>query len=269
MSVRRMLPLRLTLLFMLLVLPLAAQSSPAGGVTGRVVDTTNGAPLADAVVRLVGTPFDIRTDADGRFTLRVPPGQYTAVVDHPGHEPVTEIWWLGAELLDITVALEPRVFEVDTVRARVDPRGLSTRVRAWTGEAPIVWDEKALENSGAGNVADFLIRQLSLVRTPCPTSARVSAAFDVSRDDFDECVRIRGSVRRVCVAMDDAALPGGLAVLANYRPTDLARVSAFRGGEFVLIYTRQFLHNSKYYRFRPLPPAAQMAAFCPPRPPLP
>jgi hypothetical protein len=257
---------------MLFALPSAAraQTSSAGGVTGRVVDTKSGAPLADAVVRLVRTPYDTRTDADGRFTLHVPPGQYTAVVDHPAHEPATEIWWLGSELLSITVALEPREFALDTVRASSrDPRDLSIRVKTWSGEAPIVWDEEALENSGSGSVAEFLIRQLRLVRTPCRSSSTAPLMFDAWRDDFDECVRIRGSVRNVCVAMDDAALPGGLAVLANYRPADLARISAFRGGEFVLIYTKQFFHNAKYYRFRPLPPAAQMAAFCPVNPPRP
>lgn len=267
-----MLPLRPALIAAVLVaLPFAAraQTSPAGGVTGRVVDTKSGAPLADAVVRLVRTPYDARTDAEGRFTLHVPPGQYTAVVDHPEHEPVTETWWLGSGLLTITVALQPREVVLDTLRASTDPRGLSVRVKTWTGEAPIVWDEEALANSGSGSVAEFLIRQLRLVRTPCRNSSTAPAMFEAWRDDFDECVRIRGSVRNVCVAMDDAALPGGLAVLASYRPADLARVSAFRGGEFVMIYTKQFFHNAKYYRFRPLPPAAQMAAFCPIDPPRP
>ena len=54
----------------------------AGVLTGRVVSTENGAPIADARVFISGTPVELRTDEDGRFEAEVPVGQYAVSVLH-------------------------------------------------------------------------------------------------------------------------------------------------------------------------------------------
>src|SRR5207237_7177935 len=54
--------------------PSAAQS---GSISGTVTDSITGAPVADAVVTVVGTAFTAKTGADGRFTITgVPAGSY-------------------------------------------------------------------------------------------------------------------------------------------------------------------------------------------------
>jgi hypothetical protein len=53
-----------------------------GTVTGRV--TRSGKPLLGTQVRLVGTPFQVAVDRDGRFRFdSVPPGLHAIVAEHP------------------------------------------------------------------------------------------------------------------------------------------------------------------------------------------
>ena len=64
----------------------AAQS---GSIAGTVKDSTTGAPVADALVTVVGTAFTAKTGADGRFTiLAVPPGSYRVRVRMLGYTAV-------------------------------------------------------------------------------------------------------------------------------------------------------------------------------------
>src|SRR5256885_3419137 len=49
----------------------------SGSISGTVKDSPTGAPVADAVVSVVGTAFTAKTGADGRFTITgVPAGSY-------------------------------------------------------------------------------------------------------------------------------------------------------------------------------------------------
>ncbi len=69
--------------------PLFAQE-PTGRVTGRVVDAAQGAPIAGAVVELVGTatPHRTSTALDGRFTfVNVPAGEVGVRVRMIGYGP--------------------------------------------------------------------------------------------------------------------------------------------------------------------------------------
>jgi hypothetical protein len=63
-----------------LALPAAAPAQEPGGaagtIAGIVLDAATGDPLIDAGVEVVGTGRSARTDLDGRFSLRLPPGTY-------------------------------------------------------------------------------------------------------------------------------------------------------------------------------------------------
>lgn len=244
-----------------LAIPLRAQAL-GSGAAGQVVDAATGAPLAEALIEIEGSRHQTWTDAAGRFAISLPPGQYRALIRHIGYQPTSEGWWVSDGILSVTIALEQRPITLrplDVVGDR-DEKGLPTRIGLGEGlgeEAPEVWTEDDLGRSGTMSVADFILGRLSLVRVPCRNDA-----IGTRVDDAYDCVRIRGQPRRVCVSMDESALPGGLSVLANYRPRDLARVMAFRGGEFVMIYTKDFAYHAKSRDWRPVPPATQMNAYC-------
>lgn len=57
-----------------------AEASPVaaapGTLAGRVVNSEDGKPIANARIFIAGTPVDARTDADGRYEIRVPAGVY-------------------------------------------------------------------------------------------------------------------------------------------------------------------------------------------------
>ena len=49
-----------------------------GTLQGKVVRSTNGTPIPNALVRLVNTPYECHTDSQGQYQLaNVPVGTYT------------------------------------------------------------------------------------------------------------------------------------------------------------------------------------------------
>ncbi len=67
-------------------------------------------PLADASLFVDGAPTPATVDAEGRFTLEVPPGKHTVEVRAPGHRPRTFEETLAAEQrLEVIYRLEPGV----------------------------------------------------------------------------------------------------------------------------------------------------------------
>lgn len=68
-------------------LPLRAQTTGGGTVTGIVIDSTTGKFLEGAEITVDGTNVRTTTEREGRFTLRdVPAGQQKVVVSYPGME---------------------------------------------------------------------------------------------------------------------------------------------------------------------------------------
>src|SRR5207249_3574585 len=58
-------------------------SPPQGTISGVVTDCATGAPLSRALVS-VGNGFSGATDANGRYTIVLPPGSYTVSASAPG-----------------------------------------------------------------------------------------------------------------------------------------------------------------------------------------
>ena len=73
--------------------PALALAQQQATITGRVVATNNGQPLAESRVYLVGTNVVASTNTDGRYTLRTAPGQFEVRVIRVGYaeqkKPVT------------------------------------------------------------------------------------------------------------------------------------------------------------------------------------
>lgn len=61
-----------------------APLSAAAVVTGRVLDATNGAPIAGAEVHVDGKPLGLATDENGRFSAEVAGGDRLFTFKHAG-----------------------------------------------------------------------------------------------------------------------------------------------------------------------------------------
>jgi len=98
----------LAVLLVVLRIPAAAQSSGSGTITGTLFDSSNGQPVRNAIVEVVGGGQKTVTGTDGRYTLTAQPGTYKLRVTAPSY--------LTAEL-DGVVVRENESTEASTVLA--------------------------------------------------------------------------------------------------------------------------------------------------------
>jgi hypothetical protein len=88
-------------------------AGPPGALTGRITSSEDGKPIAGARVYVAGTPLDIVTDAEGRYTVPISAGSYSLSVLAPNYSPIT--------LYDIAVAPgEPTERPIELVPAGLD-----------------------------------------------------------------------------------------------------------------------------------------------------
>src|ERR1700689_5190978 len=72
-------------------------------ISGVVLDDKGG-PLSGATVRVAGSSKGVNTDADGKFTLSVPPGATALTISYVGYDPQEVSLRNGG---DIRVSLNP------------------------------------------------------------------------------------------------------------------------------------------------------------------
>ncbi len=63
------------------------QAGESGTVSGTVLDKSNGDPMIDAGIEVVGTKVTARTDVDGKFKVKLPPGTYQIRIFAPFYQP--------------------------------------------------------------------------------------------------------------------------------------------------------------------------------------
>lgn len=116
------------------VVTVAADVVP-GTLRGRIVSVEDGKPVANARVFVSGSTQSVRTDADGRYTLELPPGIYALSVVHPRYT--------TRSVADLAVASE-QVAEADV---ELTPSGLEL--------AEFVVSAPHIEGSVAGVLAEL------------------------------------------------------------------------------------------------------------------
>ncbi len=68
--------------------PAPAAAGPVGTVAGTILDKTSGDPIIEAGVEVVGHNVKTRTDLDGKFTIKLPPGSYQLRIFAPLYQGV-------------------------------------------------------------------------------------------------------------------------------------------------------------------------------------
>jgi iron complex outermembrane recepter protein len=148
------------LALLLLANPLtAATAHPVGdtqhSLQGQVVAADATArPVSGALVTLVEAQRRVLTDRAGRFHFaNLPPGTYRLQVRSPGFQARERTVSVGAatEVAQLTIALEPAVFEVDEVIATASPLGSPSGY-----QAAQAFGREALQRRAATSLGEML-----------------------------------------------------------------------------------------------------------------
>ncbi len=238
----------------------AVQSRDAPGraflpvaLTGQVIDTYRGMPVAGAAVRVEGAEradgsalVDV-TDASGRFAIAdVPPGPNPVLVSRLGYVDLAQVLDVReGQFVEIAVIPKPVVLEgievyVDRLESRI--RGLSA--------ATLAFDEAALKTSPDLSVAQYLDSRPGLEFVPCFANGSSGGVFAQRRD----CLRARGGMPiRPRIYVDDAPGFGGVRELASLPSREVYRVEVIRGCGQIRVYTIAYVEGAAAHP-RPLPP---------------
>jgi hypothetical protein len=83
-----------------------------------VVESSNGEPIIEAQVAVVGTKYKALTDLDGNYRIELPPGTYDLRVFYEAHKPrrVQKAAVTKGQTLRVDVSLEPESAEPEPVR---------------------------------------------------------------------------------------------------------------------------------------------------------
>lgn len=122
----------LLLFFCLFTGPAAAEES-LGTIAGVVIDGASGDPLIDAGVEVIGQKRTVRTDIDGRFTVKLVPGTYELRIFAPLYQGtrLQNVRVIGNQVTSVSANLKPEgkaAEQVVEVVARADRAAEATQL---------------------------------------------------------------------------------------------------------------------------------------------
>jgi len=227
----------------------AAPETPAvtpvkgGGVIKGEVTATYGDPLPGAKVEVKGTPIAARTNANGEFTLAVPPGPHTVVATAEGFvngtmsvsvtegAPATANFKLDVDLMHaedivVTAQVPDRKIRSSTAITTMDSKEIQARAPQNTADVMRVVPGFYVESSGGevgnnlfvrGLPADGSYRYVSMMEDGMPVYDSTELFF-VNADIFfrlDENLDHMEAVRGGSSALYGSNAPGGVVNFIN------------------------------------------------------
>ena len=111
------------LLSLLLTLPASAVGQGTGRITGRVLDVSNGQPLASAQVFVDGGAIGTITDLNGRYVLSdVPVGTVSVIAQLIGYatKTVTDVAVDGSNVVTLDITLSEAAVELEGITISAD-----------------------------------------------------------------------------------------------------------------------------------------------------
>jgi Carboxypeptidase regulatory-like domain len=153
----------------------SATPQRAVGVVDGVVTDTGLAPVADAIVTIVGQELRVVTGANGRFRIvSVPAGPYALLLRRIGYEPTTaRIVVAEHDTLRLSFALQPATATLDTVTVAarsVSPRLAEFYERRKVGPGQFLTQDE-IEKQNAVRASDLFGRFLGLRLNPGGSAA--------------------------------------------------------------------------------------------------
>jgi len=204
-----------TLLVLVFVgtVPLCAQDLR---VAGSVTDRETGAPLAGAVVRVVGAGLRTAADARGRFELTLPEGRQVVAVACTGYRGEERTVVADRSLRRLDFALFAEVQEIDEVVVT------GTGTEHYLKSAPVqteVISSQMLKGYSGGGFSDIL--------------AGLSPSFDFAQSDMGAGMSMGGLGNSyILILVDGKRLHGDLGGrndLGMIDPNDIERIEIVKG----------------------------------------
>jgi hypothetical protein len=215
---------------------LSAQATPGRSpiiLTGQIVDEKSGNAMRGAIVDVQPARRQVIADSDGRFQLRLRPGDYVVTASLLGFGAQQRVISLvpgEQEPLIFRLEPEPQVLERITVIAnRLERRRRAIPV------ASRVWTRDQLRT--AVNLDQFFRGGAMITRVGCPQR---SASFILGDQD---CIYRRGQAVAPRLFIDDRPAFGGFSELAMYSPVEVNRMEVYGGGTMIRMYTDHYVES--------------------------
>jgi outer membrane receptor protein involved in Fe transport len=175
----------------------AAPSGAAGTVAGIVIDKRTGGPIAGADLELVGTGAKVRSDIDGRYTIRAAPGAYALRVSAVGYQ--------RARLTGVAVTSGTTT----TVDASLEPLGTaSVEVIEVVAEADTATEETQLLLRKKADVLSDTISAEVMKKTPGSAAADLVKRAPAVTVKDNKFLFVRGlSERYTAATLNGSKLP--------------------------------------------------------------
>jgi outer membrane receptor protein involved in Fe transport len=200
--VRRIVVTALVCLLTLAVTTRAQDAAPAAGqtgtITGKVIDKGSGDPIIEAGVEVVGTGKTVRTDLDGVYSVKVPPGTYELRFFAP--------LFGGQRIKNVTVKAG-EVARVDTSMAGTTA-GAGVEVVEVVAEADKAAETTQLTKRRQANVVSETVSAEAIKRTPDSHAGEVVQRVPAVTVRDDKFIFVRGLNERYSSALlDGSQLP--------------------------------------------------------------
>jgi len=219
--------------------PAAAQRA---SVSGQVIDTHSGQPVAHAAVHVGNNRTTVVADAQGRFTVdHLRPGSRAIWAEAPGYSARMGL----VEIPDgpVQVRVEMQGDPVRLATLEVTTSRFDRRARAFAGSVR-VFTQADLASMWYPNVAQLLDSRARVAATLCPGYSSFGRL---------DCVYTRGSTAQSRIYVDEAPWLGGQETLMDLHLPSIARVEVYGGGRQVRVYTRQFMNWASKRPYVPTP----------------
>jgi hypothetical protein len=208
--------------------PAAAQRA---SVSGQVIDTRSGQPVAHAAVHVGDNRTTTVADAQGRFVLdHLRAGSRAIWAEAPGYSAKMGLVEIPSGPVQVTVEMQSdpvRLAALEVTTSRFD-----RRANAFAGTVR-VFRQSDLASMWYSNVAQLLESRARVHATLCPGYASYGRL---------SCVYNRGTTAQSKIYVDEAPWLGDQESLMDLHLPSVARVEVYGGGREVRVYTRQFMN---------------------------
>jgi hypothetical protein len=205
-------------------------------LSGQVVDQQTGEAIPHVALVVLPGKREVLADAEGRFRVRLRPGDYVVSASHLGYGPRQVVVALAPETTDpVVIALAPEPHVLEAVRVTVNR---FDRRRHMVAVSSQVLDRSRLLRSG-GHDLWSAIRSYAGLGSPVPCG----------RDRFgwatsgDGCINRRGQATAPRFYIDDRIAFAGADELAGYSTGDIHHVEVYARGEMIRVYTMGFVER--------------------------